>query len=98
MIVRLLGVVTRQVEERALLAALWDEYVNACHTPAVTCNLFREQLLQHFAIFKIDRNIYVPRHIGLSDVKLLEQGRDEFTRVERIKQGTGIIAGRLLTL
>jgi hypothetical protein len=41
--------------------------------------LLGEEVLQHFAILEIDRDVEVAGDVGLADVKLLQQGGEKFT-------------------
>src|SRR5262249_61987763 len=76
LIERLFGVLCRQVDERALLAALGNQDFH--FTPA----LVAEQLLQDRAVFEIHRRQDAAWNILLIDVDLLEQGGKEFSRIE----------------
>ena len=49
---------------------------------ALARDLFGEHIFQRFAILEIDGNVDVARHVGLANVELLEQGREEFAGVE----------------
>ena len=44
--------------------------------------LLGEQILELFAIFEVHRHVEVPGNIRLPDIKLLEEGRKEFSGVE----------------
>src|SRR5664280_125277 len=81
LIIRLLGILAHQVDQRALVAAL--RYVNL-YPPLLA---FREHFLQRDAIFEVHRNIYRVRHILLVQVDLLQQRRKEFSRLEARSAG-----------
>ena len=78
LIVRLLGVVSRQVDERPLVPPLRHKDMHPSGTGTFARVLLGEQVLERFTILKIDGHIQVPRHIRLSDIKLLQQRREEF--------------------
>ena len=59
--------------------------MNACGAGALARELLGEQIFERFAIFEIDRNVEIARHIGLADIKLLQQGREEFAGVEGVR-------------
>ncbi len=73
---RLLGVLRGQVDERAFFSALRDKYLDAAAA------LFRKQLFELGAVFKVDRREDVSRNVLLVDIDLLHQGGEEFSGME----------------
>ncbi len=82
LVIGLLRIVPCQIEERAFLPALGHEDVHACGAGPLARQLFRENLLEHGAIFKLDRNVNIPGHVRLPDIKLAEQGGKKNVRIE----------------
>ena len=78
LVVGLLGVVAGEIDQRALVAALRNKNVHSCGAGALAGQLLREQVFQRLAIFEIDRHVDIPRNVGLADVELLQERREEF--------------------
>ncbi len=76
---RVLGVVRNEIEEGALAAALRGEDFDFVAGAVGEC--FFEQ----GAVFEIDRDVDRFREIGGVEIKLLEQGWDEFVGVEFVE-------------
>src|SRR5882724_5071746 len=98
LVVRLLGIVARQVEKSSLVAALGHKDVNSCGAGALARHLLAQNVFQRFTIFKLHGNVNVPWYVGLADVKLVEESRKEFVGMERTNGATGILARHVFWL
>src|SRR5271166_4597162 len=87
LIVGLLGIRAGKVDEGTLIAALWDQDVNARGAGIGSSDLLGEQVFERRTIFEIDRHIEIARDIGLTDVELLEEGREKLSGMEGICSG-----------
>ena len=76
----------------ALVAALRHQNMNSCGAGALARQLLGEQVFQRLPIFEVHRHIDIPRNVRLTDVELLEQGREEFAGMERVRGVTGVLA------
>src|ERR1700729_665673 len=76
LIVRLLGVLADKIDERALLAALRRENLDALS------RALGQHFGQHNAIGKLNRNKDRSRDVALVEVKLFEQRGEELCRIE----------------
>ncbi len=76
LIVRLLGVVAGKIEQRALIAALRHQDVNArCRGLSAICSESSSSSV--LAIFEVHRNVDIARNVWLSDIKLVEERGEE---------------------
>ena len=83
LIVRLLGVVAGKIDQRALCRrAVEREYARARRERSVPAICSESKSSSVVAIFKIDGNVEIARDVGLADVELLQQGREEFAGIE----------------
>ena len=85
LIVTLLGVLARQIDEGALLPALRNGDLNAMF------RVRRKQTGQGGAIGEVHRDVDVLRDIGLVNVELLQQRREESSRLK----GSDRLLGRV---
>src|SRR5450631_1989912 len=91
LVVGLLRVVAREVDQRALVAALRNQNMHARTVGVLTRALLGEQVLQCFAVLKIDRDVEVPRNIRLANVELRKQSGKKLA-------GMKVCANRLVIL
>src|SRR5580704_1408400 len=82
LVVRLLGIVARKIDQRTLVPTLRDENMHACGADTLVRLLLREQVLKSLAVLEIDGDVKIARNVRLADVKLLEQRRKKFARIE----------------
>ena len=84
LIVKLLGIVRGKVEERSLVAARGNKYVHSCGSDILVRHLFREDFFQRFAIFEINGQKDVAWDVGLSNIQLGKELREELGGVESL--------------
>src|SRR4029077_3931254 len=82
LIVGLLGVVAGEIDQGALVSALWDQDVYARGASAPV--LFGEKVFEFFAVLEVDGHVEIPRNVRLADVELLEQGGEKFAGMKCI--------------
>ncbi len=96
LIVRLLGVIAGEVDERAFVATQWNDDVDSCRADTLVRHLLGEQVFESFTVLKIDRDVDIAGHVGLADVELLEQSGEKFAGMELIFGAELIVWGRAL--
>src|SRR3984893_2742073 len=78
LVVRLLGVGARQIDELTLVAALRHRDVNPRCSTSFACQLLAQCIFQFSAIFEVYRDVDIARYVRLPQIKLLEESRKEF--------------------